>query len=126
MASKKTATAASPKPTKTAAAAKAAEPAPAFQPIELGDRVKDPITGLAGIVTSITIWLHGCIRIGVQPENLKDGKPVEASYVDQSQLVVVKKRVHAPMILAVTEAPPAEARRSNGGPERETAGFARS
>ncbi|HUY27276.1 MAG TPA: hypothetical protein VMV27_07620 [Candidatus Binataceae bacterium] len=96
-----------------------------FQSIQLGDRVKDPVTGLSGIATCITTWLHGCIRIGVQPETVKDGKVPDAIYFDQSQLVLVKKCVHAPMMLSVVEAPAAPERRSNGGPARETRGFAR-
>jgi hypothetical protein len=92
---------------------------------ELGDRVKDPITGFTDIVTCITTWLHGCIRIGVQPEETKDGEPLPERHFDQSQLIVVDKRVHAPMVLSVVEAPAAETRRSNGGPAREGAGFAR-
>ena len=97
-----------------------------FKPINLGDRVKDPITGYVGIVVAITTWLHGCIRIAVQPEKLdKEGKPRDDRYFDQSQLVLVAKRVHAPMTLAVQEALPAEARRSSGGPAREGTGFRR-
>lgn len=96
-----------------------------FEPIQLGDRVKDPITGCTGIATCSTTWLHGCIRIGVQSEELKDGKPLETIYFDQSQLELVTKRVHEPMILAVQAAPEPDSRRSNGGPIRETNGFAR-
>ena len=96
-----------------------------FNPIELGDRVKDPITGLTGIVVCVTTWLHGCIRIGVQPEEVKDGKLPESIYFDQSQLRVLRKRVHTPFVLGVVEAPKAETRRSNGGPQREGAGFRR-
>lgn len=96
-----------------------------FQPIGLGDRVKDPVTGVSGIVTCITTWLHGCIRVAVQPEKLHDGKPLEAVHFDQSQLVLVKAAVHTPMILQVGPAPEPIARRSNGGPSREGHGFAR-
>lgn len=56
-----------------------------FKPIGLGDRVKDPITGFAGIVTAVTTWLHGCIRITIEPEKLdKDGKPQEGRAFDQT------------------------------------------
>lgn len=96
-----------------------------FHSMNLGDRVKDPITGCTGIVVCVTTWLHGCIRIGVQPEKLKDGRPVDDRYFDQSQLVLVEKGVHKPMILAVQEAAPAEKRRSSGGPAREGNGFRR-
>jgi hypothetical protein len=96
-----------------------------FQPINLGDRVKDPITGLTGIVTCVSTWLHGCIRIGVQPEKLSQGKVPDAVHFDQSQLVLLKKGVHVPMVLGVVEAPAPERRRSSGGPAREGAGFRR-
>lgn len=98
---------------------------PNFEAIELGDRVKDPITGCIGIVVCITTWLHGCIRIGVQPEEVKDGRPVDDRYFDQSQLVVVKKRVHEPMVLSVAPRPDPIMRRSNGGPSREGVSFKR-
>jgi hypothetical protein len=96
-----------------------------FEPIGLGDRVKDPVSGLTGIAVSVCTFLHGCIRIGVQPEQAKDGKPAESHYFDQSQLVLVKAGVHKPMVLSVVPAPKPETRRSNGGPGREGAGFAR-
>lgn len=96
-----------------------------FQPMGLGDRVKDPVTGLTGIVFCVSTFLHGCIRIGVQPEGVKDGKAPEGVYFDQSQLVLVKAGVHTPMVLSVVEAPKPETRRSNGGPSREGRGFAR-
>jgi hypothetical protein len=97
----------------------------AFKPMGLGDRVKDPVTGLTGIVTAITTWLHGCIRLAVQPEETKDGKPADSVYFDQSQLELVKAGVHKPMVLQVAPEPEPIERRSNGGPSRETRGFAR-
>ena len=97
-----------------------------FKPIQLGDRVKDPVSGAVGIAVSTTVYLHGCIRIGVQPEKTdKDGKLRDPQYFDQSQLVVVKVAVHTPMVLTVAEAPPTETRRTPGGPAREAAGFRR-
>lgn len=97
-----------------------------WKPVGLGDRAKDPITGFSGIVTSVTTFLHGCIRIGISPEKLdKEGKPQEEKYFDQSQVMLVKERVHAPMVLSVGETPKPEKRRSNGGPAREGVGFRR-
>lgn len=96
-----------------------------FEPIELGDRVKDPVTSYQGIAQAITVWMNGCIRIAVQPEKLdKDGKVPDDRYFDQGQLVVLKKRVHIPVAMTVSEAPPAvEKRRSNGGPSRESSNY---
>lgn len=97
-----------------------------FEPIGLGDRAKDPITGFSGIVTAVTVWLHGCIRITIEPEKLdKEGKPQEGRSFDQTQLVLIKKGVHTPMVLGVTPAPEPEKRMSNGGPSREGVGFRR-
>jgi len=76
----------------------------------LGDRVQDQITKITGIVVSTTDWLYGCRRIGVQPEELKDGKPVEAMHFDEAQLVVIQGGVIRPATQPV--APP------TGGPPR--------
>lgn len=94
--------------------------------IGLGDRVEDSVTGLKGIVVCVTTWLHGCIRMGVQPEEVKDGKPVEAVFFDQTQLKLLKKGIHAPQVLEVAPVQPvAPTRRSAGGPTRESSGFRR-
>lgn len=45
--------------------------------INLGDKVKDSVTGFSGIAIGRTTWLHGCDRITVQPEGVdKQGKLV--------------------------------------------------
>jgi hypothetical protein len=51
--------------------------------VELGDRVEDKITGLKGIIIGITNWLYGCLRVTVQPEEAKDGKPADTFCVDE-------------------------------------------
>lgn len=60
--------------------------------IELGDLVKDEITGFEGIVTGQHKWLHGCTRFSVQPRELKDGKAIEPAGFDEPQLILLKKR----------------------------------
>jgi len=57
--------------------------------INLGDRVKDRITGLEGIVIGITTWLYGCRRVTIQPEEIKDGRPSDPSSFDEPQLILV-------------------------------------
>lgn len=65
--------------------------------INLGDRVKDKITGFYGIVVAITHWLNGCVRVSIQPEKLeKDGKIPDSQAFDEAQLVVVKRAAVAP------------------------------
>ncbi len=60
--------------------------------IELGDEVKDTITGFEGVAIAITQWITGCPRITVQPKVGKDGKVPEASSFDVLTLVVKKKK----------------------------------
>lgn len=60
--------------------------------IQLGDRVKDSITGITGIAVARTHWLHGCDRITVQPEKLDEGKMPESVTIDEPQLVLVKAK----------------------------------
>lgn len=63
--------------------------------IELGDIAKDSITGFEGVVTCVAQWLHGCRRLTLQPQELRDGKPVETSSFDEPQLVLVAKQAAA-------------------------------
>jgi hypothetical protein len=56
----------------------------------LGDRVKDAVTGFTGVCIARYEWLNGCIRYEVQSEKLKDGKPVDGVTFDQGQLTLVK------------------------------------
>lgn len=58
--------------------------------IELGSKVKDTVTGLVGIATARTEWLNGCARVTIQPQELKDGRPVEGYTVDEPQIEVLE------------------------------------
>lgn len=57
--------------------------------MNLGDKVKDQVTGFTGIVIARTTFLHGCVRCGVQSDKLKDGKPMESQWIDEPQLTLV-------------------------------------
>lgn len=60
--------------------------------IELGDLVKDRVTGFKGVAIGVTTWLYGCARIVVQPVGLtKEGRTYETQSFDEPQLEVVKK-----------------------------------
>jgi len=55
--------------------------------IDLGAKVKDTITGFSGIVVCLSRWLNGCVRVTVQPQQLKkDGEPKESHTFDTEQL----------------------------------------
>lgn len=58
---------------------------------ELGDLVKDRITGLEGIVTCRSDWFNGCTRFLIQPQALHDGKPIDSQWFDAEQLEVVQR-----------------------------------
>ncbi len=58
---------------------------------QLGDTVKDSISGFEGVVIGITEWIYGCRRCGVQPKILHDGKPIPAEWFDSPQLHVIER-----------------------------------
>jgi hypothetical protein len=54
----------------------------------LGMRVVDRVTKFAGVVSSISFDLYGCIQVVVNPGLDKDGKPMESMWFDVSRLEV--------------------------------------
>ena len=52
----------------------------------LGQEVKDIVTEFQGVVIARTQYLNKCIRYGIQPTKLKDGKPLDWEYIDEEQL----------------------------------------
>lgn len=64
--------------------------------VELGDHVKDPITGFEGTVISRTQFLHGCARCCVVAHAVdKEGKEI-TMHLDEAQVVIVEAGKHAP------------------------------
>lgn len=77
---------------------------------ELGDEVRDTITGFIGVIMARTEWFNRCIRYQVQSTKLnKDGQPLASEPFDEPQLVLVK---------AARKAAPEPVRRT-GGPQRD-------
>lgn len=56
---------------------------------DVGVHVRDTINGFNGIITSRTEFLNGCIRYGVHPRELKDGKSIDGESIDEQQLELV-------------------------------------
>lgn len=54
----------------------------------LGMKVEDKVTGLKGVVTSVTFDLYGCVQAIVNPGLGADGKQVDQAWFDVSRLVV--------------------------------------
>lgn len=59
----------------------------------LGDKVKDNITGYTGVVICQSCWINGCNTYGVRSQELKDGLPQEAQFMDEPQLEVVEEKI---------------------------------
>ena len=78
--------------------------------IELGDKVRDTLTGFEGIAVAKTYWLYGCVRIGVERAKLdKDGNPAEQElWFDEQRIVGI-------------EPPKPATDRAPGGPRRDPA-----
>ena len=53
---------------------------------ELGDLVKDKITGFVGRVVQASEWLNGCNTYLVQSPELKNGVPADEVFFDEPQL----------------------------------------
>lgn len=82
--------------------------------VNLGDKVRDKITGFEGIVIGITEWLWQCRRPIVQPATLQsDGKPIDSQSFDEPQLEVIEAAVFHPFEAT------APVKRATGG-HRET------
>ncbi len=65
--------------------------------INLGDKVKDVITGFEGMAVAKIEYINGCIRYEVKPDKLKDSKTVESEWIDIQQLKVVKAGAFKPI-----------------------------
>ena len=59
--------------------------------ISLGSQVNDPITGLRGTAIARIEYLNGCVRIEVQPKKVISGKPAETTWIDEGQLLGIKR-----------------------------------
>ena len=56
----------------------------------LGKEVEDVVTGMSGIVASVSFDLYGCIQAIINPGPNKDGKPREQSGSAAPRLKVLK------------------------------------
>ena len=57
--------------------------------IELGSVVMDPLTNCNGTVVR-TVRIGGWARVCVQPSELKDGRPVEEVWFDETRVELVR------------------------------------
>lgn len=64
----------------------------------LGYKVKDKITGMTGVATSVCFDLYGCVQITVSPGLGKDNKPGDSFWIDIQRLKILdsNERVMTP------------------------------
>ncbi len=83
-------------------------------PIDLGDEVRDRVTGFKGIAYGRVTYMTGCKRIIVLPTVGKDGKMPDSHWIDEPQLEIIAKAK-----CVVEDLTPAE---SGGPPLHPTSG----
>ncbi len=60
----------------------------------LGLEARDRITGFAGVITSISFDLYGCVQAVITPNGLdKDGKIQDGRWMDTNRLEVSTTRI---------------------------------
>src|SRR5258708_2383960 len=52
----------------------------------LGYKVKDKVTTIEGVATSVCFDLFGCIQVAINPGLDKDGKPKESHWYDLNRI----------------------------------------
>ncbi len=78
---------------------------------DLGDKVKDRVTGFTGIVMARTEWFNGCVRYQLQRDKIgKDGKLPDTEPFDEQQLDLL---VHSKI------KPARETEARTGGPRKD-------
>ena len=58
----------------------------------LGLKVRDGVTGVEGVVTSVCFDLYGCVQVAVQPRGTKDGKLEDGRWFDEKRIKVLDKK----------------------------------
>jgi hypothetical protein len=60
--------------------------------IQLGDKVQDTVTDIKGTAVAVNTWLNGCVHIGIQPSQLKDGRCVDWEWIPVGRLRKAEER----------------------------------
>jgi len=59
---------------------------------KIGQTVKDLVTGVEGVAICRAQYLHGCIRLEVQPSKKKDDTIPESVMIDEVQIKIINKK----------------------------------
>ena len=58
----------------------------------LGLKCEDKVTGLKGVIVSISFDLYGCVQLLVKPPIDKEGKVVEAYWFDANRIKIIGRK----------------------------------
>lgn len=86
--------------------------------VELGDKVKDMITGYEGIAVAKTVFINGCIQFSIAHQLKKGEKMPDLTgdpCIDSKSLRVVKKKA-VDLYKEEKITPKSKRKRSSGGP----------
>ena len=62
--------------------------------IKLGQKVRDKVTGLTGIVIAKVEYMNGCVQFCIKPKiKANENKIPEGEYIDEGQLEIVGKGI---------------------------------
>ena len=78
--------------------------------IQLGNKVKDKITGFSGIAVAKTIWSSGNVTIQVESTNLEKNEPIDAHAFEYDRIELLEEA--KPPMSAKSEA-------KTGGPQKD-------
>lgn len=81
--------------------------------IELGEKVKDIVSGVEGIAVARVEYLNGCIQYCVAPKGGIDALKTDSLYIDEGQLKIIGKGIRVDIAKAA------------GGPQRTPKGQGR-
>lgn len=94
--------------------------------VELGEEVRDEVTGFQGVVVARSEWLFGCVRVAVQPRDTDDDdEPRDKKWFDEPQLEVVGTGMKGRGTPAFSEVDPGDDNApvsGTGGPSRAYGG----
>jgi len=57
--------------------------------IELGNKVRDKVTGFEGIATARVEYINKCVQYCVKPKVKEDGKMTNGEYIDIDELEII-------------------------------------
>jgi hypothetical protein len=73
--------------------------------IELGNKARDIVSGLEGLVTGRAVYINGCVQYCVKPTIGADGKMPESWWIDEAQIEVTGPGIAVPAPLRAVGGP---------------------